>query len=381
MRDIRAGHTAIATPKAPDQHTQCECDVANKIILSYRYRVKKKNAKALDLHASACNLVWNFCVNTQKHAKSWWKRWPTHFDICKLSIGVAAELGLQSDTISMVAKQFTLSRDQRRKCPRYRGKDSLGWVPFSGRAIRVDGSTVVYKRTKYHFYKSRDITGKVKGGSFSQDARGRWYINVMVEQDCIEQPASGEIGIDLGLKTLATLSNGESIANPRHFRQYEQKLATAQRAGKKKRARAIHAKIKNARKHHLHVTSTRLAKTYGRIVVGNVNSGKLAKTRMAKSVLDAGWSSFRAMLAYKTRLRGGTYVEGDERYSSQVCSACNSRTGPKGVTQLGVRNWVCVDCGSVHDRDHNAALNILRFAAEHRRPVAGRSSPSNSIGC
>jgi putative transposase len=97
-----------------------------------------------------------------------------------------------------------------------------------------------------------------------------------------------------------------------------------------------------------------------RIVVGNVSAAKLAKTRMAKSVLDAGWSKLRGMLRYKVAMRrGAEYVEADERYSSQVCSACGARSGPKGIVHLGVRDWECSECGVVHDRDQNAALNLL----------------------
>jgi putative transposase len=233
----------------------------------------------------------------------------------------------------------------------------------------IDGA-VAYKRRTYRLWESRSLQGKVLCGSFSQDARGRWYVNFVCEVECTRGEATKEVGIDLGLKTFATLSTGEAIENPRHFRKYEVALAKAQRAGRKQRARAIHAKIANARADFLHKQSTRIAGQFGRIVVGNINSGKLAKTRMAKSVRDVGWSSFRNMLAYKTRLRGGEYIEGDERYSTQVCSECGSIAGPKGISQLGVRNWECGGCGAVHDRDVNAARNILRFAAEHRRPVA-----------
>ena len=93
---------------------------------------------------------------------------------------------------------------------------------------------------------------------------------------------------------------------------------------------------------------------------------------MAKSVLDAGWSAFRQMLHYKAIALGGEYVEVDERYSTQACSSCgslSSTTRPKGIAGLEIRNWVCSDCGALHDRDVNASLNILSFAPEHRRPV------------
>jgi IS605 OrfB family transposase len=242
-------------------------------------------------------------------------------------------------------------------------------MPFIPRAIQISDASLTYKKRGFRFWKSRNIEGEIKCGSFSQDARGRWYVNFVCEVACVDAGVSGEVGIDLGLKTFATLSDGNAIENPRIFRKYEADLAVAQRAGNKKRAKAIHAKITNARKDFLHKESTRLVRTYGRIVVGNVNSGKLAKTRMAKSVLDAGWSSFRNMLSYKAIGRGGEYVEVDERNSTQACSSCgslSSTTRPKGIAGLQIRSWECSDCGSVHDRDTNAALNILRFGAEHR---------------
>jgi putative transposase len=90
-----------------------------------------------------------------------------------------------------------------------------------------------------------------------------------------------------------------------------------------------------------------------------VNSSALAKTQMAKSVLDAGWSSFRWMLEYKCARRRAAFVEVSERWSTQVCSGCGAISGPKGIAHLGVRAWVCVDCGCEHDRDLNSAINIL----------------------
>lgn len=105
------------------------------------------------------------------------------------------------------------------------------------------------------------------------------------------------------------------------------------------------------------------------IVVGNVNAKKLVKTRMAKSVLDAGWSTFRNQLRYKASRHGARYVEADERWTSQLCSDCGAVGGPKGIAQIGIRHWVCSDCGCTHDRDVNAARNILRVGLERQAPA------------
>ena len=99
------------------------------------------------------------------------------------------------------------------------------------------------------------------------------------------------------------------------------------------------------------------------IVVGNVNAGNLAKTKMAKSVLDAGWSTFRSMLNYKASRHSALYLEVDEKFTTQTCSACGLRpeSRPRGIAGLGIREWVCSDCGVLHDRDINAAQNILKL--------------------
>ena len=108
------------------------------------------------------------------------------------------------------------------------------------------------------------------------------------------------------------------------------------------------------------LSSYSLARANALVVVGDVNSAALARTRMAKSVLDAGWTTFRSMLRYKLAMRhGARFVETNERYSTQTCCACGARTGPRGIAGLRVREWECSSCGAVHDRDINAARNIL----------------------
>lgn len=352
------------------------------MIITFKYRVKDATVgKHLSRHAWACNQVWNYCNQTQREAERRWKaglkvRWPSAFDLIKLCTGSAAELGLHSDTVQTICREYAAKRDVNRGHLRWRAsggsKRALGWVPFIPRAVKIDGAHCTYLKRKFHFWKSRDIVGTFKSGSFVQDARGRWYVCFQCEVPEAAPKAGPEIGIDLGLKTLAVLSDGRKIKNPTHFRRYEAALAVAQRAGNRQRAKAIHAKIANARRHFLHEQSTALVMEFGHVVVGNVSSAKLAKTRMAKSVLDAGWSSFRHMLSYKAQKGGAMYTEADERMTSRACSCCGMvpDSSPKGMSALGVRHWACSNCGASHDRDVNAAKNILRVGAE-RRPLAG----------
>ena len=150
------------------------------------------------------------------------------------------------------------------------------------------------------------------------------------------------------------------IVHQHIYRKYEAALASAQRDGNKRRAKAINAKIANARRDQMHKATTKIARENRLIVVGDVNAAQLKQTRIAKSVSDASWTMFRRQLEYKASRHQAIYIEADERFTSVTCSECGSLSGPKGIAGLRIRQWECSDCGTSHDRDVNAAHNILR---------------------
>ena len=257
-------------------------------------------------------------------------------------------------------------------------------MPFKGRELKREGDAFRFGGNTFRVFHSRALPeGKIKDGSnFSRDSRGNWFLNIVMEVDAaaagVRQPVKG-VGIDLGLKDFATLSTGEKIGAQRIYRNAGAALAVAQRAGKTKRVKAIHAQIVNRRSDFHHKLSTRIVREFDYIAVGNVNAAGLAKTRMAKSVLDAGWSSFRTQLAYKAVKHGAWFEEVNESYTTQTCSDCGALpdSRPKGIAGLGIRNWICSGCGGVHDRDVNAAQNILKkfgFRAGHGTPAVGISA-------
>ena len=220
---------------------------------------------------------------------------------------------------------------------------------------------------------------QLRSGSFSEDSRGRWYLKAAVE---VQQPdkavGSSSLGIDLGLKDLAALSTGHTVEAQQFYRDLEPALAVAQRAGHKDRTKAIHAKISNRMKDFLHKLSTRLVKEHGFIFIGNVNAAGLAKTAMAKSVWDTGWSTFRTQLQYKGDSAYSWVREVNEAYSTHECSICHDRTGPKGLEGLGVHQGTCGVCQTKHDPDTNAAKHILAsglVALEKNCPLRGRWKP------
>jgi IS605 OrfB family transposase len=337
------------------------------MILVYRYRVKSLNG-LLNKQARACNFVWNFCNDRQKDALRFHRRWHTGFDLNKLTQGSSKELGLHSGTVNAVCEQYAKSRSQKnRPYLRYRGKRNLGWVPIKGRELKREGDAFRFAGNTFRVFHSRTLPeGKILDGTnFARDARGNCFLNIVIEVAIVpadvRAPVRG-IGIDLGLKDFAALSNGESIAAQQIYRGAQQALALAQRARKKRRVSAIHTKIANRRNDFHHKLSDRIVRQFDYIVVGNVNAAALAKTNMAKSVLDAGWSSFRSKLAYKAVKHGAWFEEVNESLTTQTCSSCGTLpdSRPRGFAGLGIREWECSDCGCVHDRDTNAALNILR---------------------
>ncbi|HMN78310.1 MAG TPA: transposase [Burkholderiaceae bacterium] len=344
------------------------------MILVYRYRVKSLSG-LLNRHARAVSFVWNYCNDRQKDAVRFGRRWLTGFDLNKLTTGSSKELGLHSGTVNATCEQYARSRAAKnRPYLRYRGKKNLGWVPLKGRDIKETPAGFHFHGREFRTFKSRHLPvgAKIKDGtSFSRDTRGNWFLNVVIEGPAADPRSIGQgVGIDLGLKDFATLSTGEKIANPRHLRTLEAKLASAQRAHRRRQAANIHARIANTRRDFLHKTALGIVRRFDYIAVGNVNAAGLARTSMAKSVLDAGWSSFRDMLRYKAIAHGVVFEEVNESFSTQTCNACGVIAGPKGRAGLNERSWICV-CGVNHDRDVNAARNILLRGSGHGTPAEG----------
>ena len=351
------------------------------MLLVYRYRVKSLTG-LLNCQSRACNFVWNYCNDRQKDALRFGRKWLSGFDLNKLTTGSSKELQLHSGTVNAVCEQYAKSRSQKtRPYLRYRGKKSLGWVPLKGRELKREGNAFRFAGNTFRVFNSRALPdGKIKDGtSFSRDSRGNWFLNIVIEIDAVapgaRQPVKG-VGIDLGLKDFATFSTGEKIEVQLIYWDAEAALAVAQRAGKKRRVSRIHAQIKNRRNDFHHKLSTRLVLKFDYIAVGNVGAAGLAKTTMAKSVLDAGWSSFRTQLAYKAVKHGAWFEEVNESYTTQTCSDCGTLpdSRPKGIAGLGIRNWICSGCGCVHERDVNAAKNTLKkfgSRAGHGTPVVG----------
>lgn len=336
-------------------------------MITYKFRLKSKNTANLVKMADAVNFVWNYANQTSIEYLDKHYKWLSGYDLGKLIKGCSTDLGINYNTAEATVQEYARRRLQfkRRNLAWRSRKRSLGWIPFKHECIcKLKGDSFIYRGKQFRFWKSREVSGRIKSGSFSQDSKGHWCINFVCDSVKAERiNDKREVGIDLGLKTLVTLSDGNRISRETITAKYAEKLAIAQRARKKKRVTAIHAKIKNVRKDFNHKETTKLVNNYGKIFVGDVSPSKLKRTRFAKSVSDASWADFKSMLAYKAIALGVEYKEVKENFSTVTCSVCFKRTGPSGLSALGVREWICT-CGATHNRDVNAAKNILRFGHE-----------------
>ena len=361
----------------------CDSIVPMKVTKTLKLRIKDKHAKVLAAMAREVNQVWNHVNEVSAKAARPFHGKPkflSGYDLQKFTAGFSKCDGVSvgSGTVQLVCVEYATRRKQFKKTrlnwrvsnPKS-SKRSLGWVPFKGGHAKYKFGQIHFAGQKFSLWDSYGLSKyELRAGAFSEDSRGRWYFNVAVEVECQPSPATASVGIDLGLKDCATVSTGDKLEG-RWYRQHEKALGIAQRAKKKKRVKAIHAKIKNQRKDDMHQFSAKLVRENAAIFVGDVASAKLVKTKMAKSTLDAGWSSLKTMLEYKSHQAGIVFMEVNEAYSTQTCSCCGSipASSPKGRAGLRIREWTCSDCGAVHDRDVNAARNIL--AAGHRRLAEG----------
>ena len=265
--------------------------------------------------------------------------------------------------------------------PRFKSrKDSRQSIRFTANArwsVRDSGRLNLPKIGAVQVKWSRTLPAQPSSVTVIKDAAGRYFASFVVDTDpaadAARMPDTGQtVGIDLGLTHFAVLSDGTKIDSPRFLRRAEKKLKKAQRElsrkqkGSKNREKArlkvarAHAQATDARREFHHQLSTRLIRENQAIGVEDLAVKALARTKLAKSVHDAGWSLFVHMLEYKAVRYGRTVVTiGRFEPTSQVCSQCGAKDGPK---PLHIRTWTCASCGAVHDRDHNAAKNVKTAA-------------------
>ncbi|MEU4366026.1 RNA-guided endonuclease InsQ/TnpB family protein [Micromonospora chersina] len=271
---------------------------------------------------------------------------------------------------------FTNFFAKRARYPRYKSrKKSRKSAEYTTSAFRFrDGELTLAKMVEpLRIVWSRSIPEGIKPSTVtvSQDSAGRWFVSLLCEDPAVQPlpPTGAPIGVDAGLYHLLTLSTGEKIANPRHERRDRARLARAQRGlsrkleGSANRDKAqrkvgqVHARIADRRRDHLHKITTRLVRENQTIVIEDLTVQNLLKNhRLARAISDAAWREFRSMLEYKAQWYGRRVIALDRWFpSSKICSVCGIA---RDTLPLGIRTWMCA-CGTAHDRDVNAARNIL----------------------
>ncbi|MFI8294132.1 RNA-guided endonuclease InsQ/TnpB family protein [Streptomyces sp. NPDC085614] len=261
--------------------------------------------------------------------------------------------------------------------PRFKSrKDNRQSIRFTANArwkITTGGDLCLPKIGDVRVKWSRNLPSTPSTVTVIKDAAGRYFCSFVVETEAQALPnTADQVGIDLGLSHFAILSDGTKIESPRFLRRAEKKLKREQRRlsrkakGSNNRTKArlkvarAHAKVTDARREFHHQLSTKIIRDNQAVAVEDLAVKALARTRMAKSVHDAGWSAFLAMLEYKAARYGRTFRRiGRFEPTSQVCSQCGVKDGPK---PLSVRVWKCQACDVWLDRDSNAAVNVAKAA-------------------
>ncbi|MFD7260832.1 RNA-guided endonuclease InsQ/TnpB family protein [Streptomyces sp. NPDC059874] len=275
-----------------------------------------------------------------------------------------------------VQAAFVAFWGKRARYPRFKSKrKSRASAEYTRSAFRyADGRLVLAKVAEpLDIVWSRPLPLGVEPSTVtvSRDSAGRWFVSLLCEDTPKPMTATtNAVGIDAGLSALVTLSTGQKIANPKHERRDRERLARAQRAlsrkerGSSNRAKArvrvarIHARIADRRKDHLHKLTTRLVRENQTLVIEGLTVRNMLKSHsLARAITDAAWRELRRMLEYKTAWYGRELIIVDRWFpSSKLCSTCGAIAE---AMPLNVREWTCESCGTTHDRDENAAINLL----------------------
>ncbi len=382
---VRSGQATSASVTRPDSLG----DVSGALVKrAHRYRFYPTEGQAVELSRTfgCVRLVYNRALEARTAVWRQEQRRVGYADTSTLLTAwkQADEFGFLNEVSSVplqqclrhLQKAFTNFFGKRAAYPRFKSrKTSRASAEYTRSGFRWrDGELTLAKMDRsLAIVWSRPLPegSEPSTVTVSRDAAGRWHVSILVDT-IVDQfaPIAAEVGVDAGLTSLLTLSTGEKISNPRHEQRERVALARVQRnlarkaKGSNNRAKArtkvarVHARIADRRRDLLHKLTTRLVRENQTIVIEDLAVSNMVRNHnLARAISDASWSEFRSMLTYKAEWHGRTVIAVDRWYpSSKTCSHCGHLLD---TLPLGVRKWICPGCGEVHDRDVNAARNLL----------------------
>ncbi|QLJ53473.1 MAG: Mobile element protein [Candidatus Fermentimicrarchaeum limneticum] len=360
---------------------------------AYRFRIypSKKQEELLNKHLWLAKELWNELLEHCKQTYEDFGYFPTKNTLQLMVKNYGLYSQTQQETAhrvyNAVINVFKMrKKGVKRGFPRFKSFDRMKSLNYPQSGFWLEKKLKITPFGELTIKKHREVKGRIKTLTLKREASGKWFAIFCVETPKeIPKENKGEaVGIDLGLKTFATLSDGEVINNPRHFKRYEERLALVQRELSKKKKRStnrkrakirvakLYEKVADCRRDFLHKISTELVNDYSIIVLEKLASQEMSEENYGKQINDAGWNMFANMLAYKAEGAGCSVVFVNPKNTSKMCSRCRN---VRNDLTLQDRTYACPECGLSTDRDLNAARNILTRAT----PGQGGSNACNSL--
>ena len=354
----------------------------------YRFRLypNKKQVEFLNHQIGHCRFVYNKFLEIakedyEKEGKSWhYYEYKRLLPKLKQEFPFLKEANSQSlqEAVKWLDRAFKNFFKGLAKFPKFKSKKRTNSISIP-QHFRIEGDRIKIPKLKtaIKFKKHREIEGKIKNISITKLPSGKFYLNILADREIEPLPKTDKVvAIDVGLTHFCTLSTGEKIENPRNLLKTERRLKKLQRklsrkvkGGKKyhklqRRIAKLHEKVVNQRNDFLHKLSKKIIGDNQAVIVEDLNvKGLIQNGNLSKHIADASWRRFISYLEYKAKLYGRKLIEVNPFYpSSKLCSVCGYKNEN---LKLSDRKWECPKCGTQHDRDYNATLNLLKEGLKH----------------